>query len=116
VALVGGKNSSLGEMIQNLAPKGNWGLDRLAGHRGIDLFPGVRVPSGFATTAHAYRTFIEKAGLEPQLRELFKDLDVNNTSKLASVGAKARSLIINSPFPEDLNSSIIEVRIRAGLG
>jgi len=48
VGLVGGKNSSLGEMIQQLTPK------------------GINVPTGFATTAYAYRHFVEKAGLDAQ--------------------------------------------------
>lgn len=51
IPLVGGKNASLGEMIQQLTPK------------------GVNVPTGFATTAYAYRYFIKSAGLDAQLRE-----------------------------------------------
>ncbi len=58
IPLVGGKNASLGEMIQQLTPK------------------GVNVPTGFATTAYAYRYFIEKADLQGKLRQLFSDLDV----------------------------------------
>ncbi|WP_013321725.1 phosphoenolpyruvate synthase [Gloeothece verrucosa] len=88
VGLVGGKNSSLGEMIQQLMPK------------------GINVPTGFATTAYAYRHFIESAGLEAKLRELFKDLDVNNVRNLQERGKRARSLILNTPFPEDLNNAI----------
>ena len=57
IPLVGGKNASLGEMIQQLAPK------------------GVNVPNGFATTAAAYRYFIAQAGLEPKLHQIFADLD-----------------------------------------
>ena len=57
VGLVGGKNSSLGEMIQQLQSK------------------GVNVPTGFATTAHAFRYFVKSAGLEAKLRDLFSDLD-----------------------------------------
>lgn len=57
VALVGGKNASLGEMIQQLTPK------------------GINVPGGFATTAYAYRYFIQQAGLESKLRQLFTDLN-----------------------------------------
>ncbi len=88
VGLVGGKNSSLGEMIQQLTPK------------------GINVPTGFATTAYAYRYFVESAKLEVKLRELFKDLDVNNVQNLQERGRRARALILNTPFPEELTSAI----------
>ncbi|MBP0012750.1 MAG: phosphoenolpyruvate synthase [Roseofilum sp. SBFL] len=88
IPLVGGKNASLGEMIQQLTPK------------------GVVVPNGFATTAHAYRYFIQSAGLESKLRELFSDLDVEDLSNLRQRGKKARSLILDTPFPEDLEQAI----------
>ncbi|HLO85216.1 MAG TPA: phosphoenolpyruvate synthase [Nostocaceae cyanobacterium] len=86
--LVGGKNASLGEMIRQLTSQ------------------GVNVPTGFATTAYAYRYFIESAGLEKQLRELFADLDVEDVKNLQVRGQKARSLIINTPFPQDLQRAI----------
>ena len=85
---VGGKNASLGEMIQQLAPK------------------GVKVPTGFATTAYAYRYFIQNAGLEEKLRELFSDLDVEDVNNLRIRGKQARSLILNTPFPQDLQDAI----------
>jgi pyruvate,water dikinase len=88
VGLVGGKNSSLGEMIQQLTPQ------------------GIKVPRGFATTAYAYRHFIETAGLEEKLRQLLGDLDVNNVENLQKRGKQARSLILNTPFPEDLTHAI----------
>ncbi|HBQ97490.1 MULTISPECIES: phosphoenolpyruvate synthase [unclassified Roseofilum] len=88
IPLVGGKNASLGEMIQQLTPK------------------GVVVPNGFATTAHAYRYFIQSAGLESKLRELFSDLDVEDLSNLRQRGKKARSLILDTPFPDDLEQAI----------
>ena len=88
VSLVGGKNASLGEMIQQLTPK------------------GINVPGGFATTAYAYLYFIQQAGLEPKLRQLFADLDVESLSNLRSRGKQARALILNTPFPEELNSAI----------
>ncbi|MGK7952043.1 MAG: phosphoenolpyruvate synthase [Xenococcaceae cyanobacterium] len=90
VSLVGGKNASLGEMIQRLTPK------------------GINVPGGFATTAHAYRYFIQQAGLEVKLRELFADLDVEDVNNLRSRGKQARALILNTPFPEELQKSITE--------
>jgi pyruvate, water dikinase len=90
VSLVGGKNASLGEMIQQLTPK------------------GINVPGGFATTAYAYRYFVKQAGLEPKLRQLFADLDVESLESLRSRGKQARTLIFNTPFPEELNTAIIE--------
>ncbi|MGK7939743.1 MAG: phosphoenolpyruvate synthase [Crocosphaera sp.] len=90
VGLVGGKNSSLGEMIQRLQPK------------------GVNVPTGFATTAYAYRYFIESAGLESRLRALFADLDVDDVPNLQERGELARSLILNTPFPQELQEAIVK--------
>ncbi len=89
IPLVGGKNASLGEMIQQLTPK------------------GVSVPNGFATTAYAYRYFVKSAGLEIKLRELFSDLDVEDVNNLRQRGKKARALILETPFPEDLNTAIV---------
>lgn len=88
IPLVGGKNASLGEMIQQLVPK------------------GVNVPNGFATTAYAYRYFIKMGGIEENLRQLFANLDVEDMQNLRSVGRKARSLILNTPFPLDLQEAI----------
>jgi pyruvate,water dikinase len=94
IPLVGGKNASLGEMIQQLTPK------------------GVRVPTGFATTAHAYRYFIQGAGLEEKLRELFSDLDVEDVNNLRIRGKQARSLILNTPFPQDLQDAIASAYLK----
>ncbi|HEY9873436.1 MAG TPA: phosphoenolpyruvate synthase [Candidatus Obscuribacterales bacterium] len=88
IPLVGGKNASLGEMIQQLTVK------------------GVNVPTGFATTAYAYRYFIEEAGIEEKLRELFADLDVEDINNLQQRGKKARSLILHTPFPDELREAI----------
>ncbi len=88
VGLVGGKNSSLGEMIQQLQPK------------------GVNVPTGFATTAHAYRHFISSAGLEAKLRSIFEDLDTDDVTNLQLRGRRARALIMDTPFPPDLQTAI----------
>ncbi|NEQ22906.1 MAG: phosphoenolpyruvate synthase, partial [Microcoleus sp. SIO2G3] len=79
ISLVGGKNASLGEMIQQLTPN------------------GVKVPTGFATTAYAYRYFIKAAGLEEKLHKLFAGLDVDNVSNLQKRGKQARSLILSTP-------------------
>ncbi|WP_026100129.1 phosphoenolpyruvate synthase [Fortiea contorta] len=88
IPLVGGKNASLGEMIQQLTPQ------------------GVNVPQGFATTAYAYRYFIESAGLEAKLRQLFADLDVDDVKNLQARGKKARSLLMHTPFPVELRQAI----------
>ena len=90
IPLVGGKNASLGEMIQQLTPK------------------GVKVPTGFATTAYAYRYFIKVAGLEEKLRELFADLDVNDVSNLQKRGKQARSLILSTAFPQKFQDAIAQ--------
>ncbi len=88
VPLVGGKNASLGEMIQALTPK------------------GINVPFGFATTAYAYRHFIASGNLEPKLRSLFANLDVEDVHSLRRVGRQARALLLDTPFPEDLEAAI----------
>ncbi|MEH2323625.1 MAG: phosphoenolpyruvate synthase [Nostoc sp.] len=88
IPVVGGKNASLGEMIQQLTPK------------------GINVPTGFATTAYAYRYFIESALLEAKLRKLFADLDVEDVKNLRERGKKARSLLIHTPFPVELREAI----------
>ncbi|MGK7934577.1 MAG: phosphoenolpyruvate synthase [Xenococcaceae cyanobacterium] len=90
ISLVGGKNASLGEMIQQLTPE------------------GIYVPGGFATTAYAYRYFIEQAGLETQLRQLFADLNVEDVNNLRARGRQARTLILNTPFPPELEAAITE--------
>ena len=88
IPLVGGKNASLGEMMQQLTPK------------------GINIPNGFATTAYTYRYFIETAGLEAQLRQLFTDLDVEDVKNLQQRGKKARALIMNTPFTVELERAI----------
>jgi pyruvate,water dikinase len=85
---VGGKNSSLGEMIGQLTPQ------------------GINVPTGFAITAYAYRYFIESADLEVKLRHLFADLNVDDVSNLQQHGKKARQLILSMEFPLELTQAI----------
>jgi pyruvate, water dikinase len=88
VPLVGGKNASLGEMIQQLARK------------------GVSVPMGFATTAYSYRYFIQSAGIEEKLRQLFADLDIEDVNNLRQRGKEARLLLMHTPFPTELREAI----------
>ena len=94
IPLVGGKNASLGEMIQQLGQK------------------GVNVPTGFATSAYAYRYFIEKAGLQEKLRQVFADLDVEDVNNLRQRGKQARALILNTPFPTELEFAIAQAYIK----
>ena len=90
VAEVGGKNSSLGEMIANLA--------RL----------GVSVPDGFATTADAYRDFLAHEGLAARIHQELAALDVDDVAKLAATGARIRDWIRSTPFPSRLQQEIVE--------
>ncbi|MGB5133484.1 MAG: phosphoenolpyruvate synthase, partial [Steroidobacteraceae bacterium] len=90
IGIVGGKNASLGEMI-----------GRLGG-------AGVRVPDGFATTAQAYRDFLAQGGLDVSIRSLLEGLDVDDVARLADVGARIRSLILDTPFPPRLQQEVLE--------
>ncbi|MDQ0653010.1 phosphoenolpyruvate synthase [Pseudomonas cedrina] len=85
---VGGKNASLGEMISNLAGA------------------GVSVPGGFATTAQAYRDFLELSGLNDQIHAALDALDVDDVNALAKTGAQIRQWIMEAEFPEKLNEEI----------
>ncbi|MFK3799139.1 MULTISPECIES: phosphoenolpyruvate synthase [unclassified Pseudomonas] len=85
---VGGKNASLGEMISNLAGA------------------GVSVPGGFATTAQAYRDFLEQSGLNDQIHKALDALDVDDVNALAKTGAQIRQWIMEAEFPERLNTEI----------
>ncbi|HZG38388.1 MAG TPA: phosphoenolpyruvate synthase, partial [Nodosilinea sp.] len=62
---------------------------------------------GFATTSYAYRHFIEKTGLDAQLRQVLGGFDVNDVTELRRRGRKARSLILNATFPNDLKAAIL---------
>ncbi len=88
VELVGGKNASLGEMVQHLSKA------------------GVTVPDGFATTADAYRRFLAEDGLADRINAMLSDLDVDDTRKLAEVGASIREQVERQAFPADLESDI----------
>jgi pyruvate,water dikinase len=88
VPVVGGKNASLGEMLQNLS-----GL-------------GVRVPSGFATTADAYREFLAHDQLDQRIASRLAETDVDNIAQLQSTGSDIRRWIMEVPFPEAMEKSI----------
>jgi len=84
---VGGKNASLGEMISQLPH-------------------GVRVPTGFATTAHAFRAFLKHDGLVDRINQKLDALDVEDVRALAAAGAEIRSLVEAQPFPANLEAAI----------
>ncbi|HXD07314.1 MAG TPA: phosphoenolpyruvate synthase [Burkholderiaceae bacterium] len=88
VEVVGGKNASLGEMISQLAAS------------------GVRVPGGFATTAHAFREFLQHDGLAKRIHERLASLDTDDVRALAEAGAQIRGWVEAQPFPKDLEAAI----------
>jgi pyruvate,water dikinase len=89
IAEVGGKNASLGEMIRELAAE------------------GVRVPGGFATTAAAYRRFIAAGNLAPQLHAILGNLDASDLAALQAAGSAARTLLLGTPLPAELEQAIL---------
>ena len=90
VEAVGGKNASLGEMISQLptGPK------------------GVRVPGGFATTAHAFRIFLAHDGLDKKINAVLDALNTDDVKALAAAGAKIRTLVEAQPFPADFEQAV----------
>ncbi len=89
VEVVGGKNASLGEMISQLPQ-------------------GVRVPTGFATTAHAFREFLKYEGLHDRISQRLAALDVDDVRALAEAGAEIRGWVEKQPFPADLEKAVRE--------
>lgn len=90
VAKVGGKNASLGEMISQLDSK------------------GIRVPGGFATTASAYKKFLETNNLKEKIDNVLRKLDVDNVIELAKAGKEIQSWIMNAPFQKDFEQELEE--------
>ena len=88
VETVGGKNASLGEMISNLGSL------------------GVRVPGGFATTAAAYREFLNADGLDDRIHALLETLDVDDIDALTDAGASIRQWVLDQPLPERLMQDV----------
>jgi pyruvate, water dikinase len=88
VEAVGGKNASLGEMISQLTAT------------------GVRVPGGFATTAHAFRQFLQHGGLDKRIAHRLSTLNTDDVRALAEAGAEIRSWIVETPLPADLEAAI----------
>lgn len=87
---VGGKNASLGEMIGHLAAA------------------GICVPTGFATTADAFRAFLSQDGLDTKIHGMLQDLDVHDIRQLAIAGKVIRELILNAPFSSEFEQAVRE--------
>jgi len=88
VDTVGGKNSSLGEMISQLAGA------------------GVRVPGGFATTAQAFRDFLTYSNITGKINDRLAALDVEDVRALAEAGKDIRQLVIDAPFQPELEAQV----------
>ncbi|HTW96132.1 MAG TPA: phosphoenolpyruvate synthase [Candidatus Methylomirabilis sp.] len=89
VPQVGGKNASLGEMYSRLAKK------------------KIRVPNGFATTADAYRFFLDKSGLKKQIKEILADLKTKDVTNLMAHGKAVRDAIMQAELPEVFKKEIV---------
>ena len=85
---VGGKNASLGEMISQLAGA------------------GIRVPGGFATTAFAFRAFLDHEDLRGRIAQCLATLDVDDVAALALAGTQIRAWLLAAPLPADLETAI----------
>jgi pyruvate,water dikinase len=94
IPIVGGKNASLGEMVRELAGK------------------GVKVPGGFAITAHAYRHFMRESGLQPLIHAALSGLDTRDTANLSERGQTARQAILNANLPDDLQQQIVRAYLK----
>jgi pyruvate,water dikinase len=88
IPLVGGKNASLGEMVQELTGK------------------GVKVPDGFAITAEAYRHFIREARLDERIRSTLSDLNTHDMANLSQRGRAVRQAILSATLPQNLEDEI----------
>jgi pyruvate,water dikinase len=97
VESVGGKNASLGEMISQLPT-------------------GVKVPTGFATTAHAFRQFLSHDGLSDRINVRLAALDTEDVRALAVTGAEIRAMVEAQPFPADLEKAIREAFMTLSAG
>lgn len=96
VAIVGGKCASLGELFRELSAK------------------GVRAVDGFSTTSEAYHLLLETGDLKKRLKKLLKNLDVENLEELARVGGEARALMLETAFPPELETAILDACSRLG--
>jgi pyruvate,water dikinase len=91
VESVGGKNASLGEMLSQLTAA------------------GLRVPDGFATTADAFRLFLDEGGLRQRIHARLDTLDVDDVRSLAEAGQEIRSWMVSTPLPVKLEEEITSI-------
>ncbi|MDD4976679.1 MAG: phosphoenolpyruvate synthase [Bacteriovorax sp.] len=96
VGTVGGKNASLGEMFQNLIPK------------------GIRIPNGFAITAEGYFHFLKANKLEDVILDAMSSLDTQNVDSLRERGKKIRQYFLDAKIPDDLRSEIVSAYHQLG--
>lgn len=89
IAIVGGKNASLGEMYQELTSE------------------GINIPDGFATTSEAYWLLLKENSIKEKIKEILSDLDISDTSNLQKRGLAVRSLILDSQLPKILEDEIL---------
>lgn len=90
INLVGGKNASLGEMLQHLAKI------------------GIKIPDGFVITTHAYNEFIRHNNLISKIKALVEEIDYNQVESLRRAGLSVRNLVRNARFPSHLSQEIID--------
>lgn len=88
VPSVGGKNASLGEMYQRLSKV------------------GVLVPNGFATTAEAYRQYLDDSGVKAEIKKILASLNTKDVNDLTKKAKQVRDLIIATPMPKELEANI----------
>ncbi|MEK7559653.1 MAG: phosphoenolpyruvate synthase [Patescibacteria group bacterium] len=88
VGMVGGKNASLGDMYSNLSGQ------------------GIKVPDGFAVTAHAYQIFLKEAGHEEKIAQILSSLNKDSIEDLKEKGEEIRQLILSSTIPASISESI----------
>src|SRR5687767_2459762 len=96
VALVGGKCASLGELFRELTGQ------------------GVRAVDGFSTTSHAYHMLLETNSVRGRLKQLLRGLDTNDLDELSRVGSEARSMVLETPFPQEVENEILDAYKRLG--
>ena len=87
---VGGKNASLGEMLQHLTKV------------------GIKIPGGFVITTYAYSRFIHSNNLDAEIRSIVKQIDYSNVESLRRAGLAVRNLIQNARFPSELSGQIVD--------
>ena len=94
VALVGGKNASLGEMFSQLAKK------------------GINIPDGFAITTNFYWKFLEANGLDGVLKGFFKEFNPKSIKSIQETGRKCREAILKGKFPDSLKREILKAYLK----